>query len=974
MGKLYYTMILVLTLLTLSVNHHLSAQCTTIAGQTFQFSMINHDISPDSSDIYLLTDFSGVILQTSDVAEFVIVERGLYKIYGIIYSVADGIHGAEAGNSYSDITGSFVEVGALLDVVACSQNSTCEMFDGSFVFNSIGENTSLTTVFVLTNLNQQIIMTSNLPGFTGVAPGDYFIFPVNYADIDGLTTGNHISDITGACFEIGNPLMISSCPPCSVTLNDDMEICEGQVVALTADSEPVDGSFVWSTGQTGNSITVAPSVSTDYHVTFTATNGCIVKDTVHINVQEKPAVDLGADKSICDGETVILETEPVVGGAYMWNTGQTTNAITVSPGATTSYSIQVTKGICTVFDNIVVNVNPVSQAAISGANYVCKGESDILTASGGDFYLWSTGATTASIMISPDETTTYTVTVTNASGCSTVADITIYTDQCGKIGNLVWDDLNGNGLKDSGEPGIPGVTVQLYHNDTQIATATTNAQGQYLFEGLASGIYKLRFIASAGFIGTVALIGDDNMNSDTDPETGFTASFNLDNQEAKLNVFAGFIKPGIMSHYVWEDMNANGIQDDDEPGIEGLTILLEGTDGKGAQINTPVVTDANGEYQFDALYPGTYTVSFLISGDYKVSPLYSGTDNTKDSDIRTNGTITNIVVTSGFESLHLDAGIFRCGKISGHVWVDKGGNPDIFDSGLDDLMNGVEVQLFHVDNHETPVQTTLTSTIVGEEGWYEFEVCSTGYYYIKVIRPKDYKFVLPMVGDGVNDSKISDSISGKSDSFYLGYAHLIVDMDAGLVYSPFAVELVEFSGYWNVVRDVNALKWITSAEINNDYFELERSFELEPFNKIAFIKGKGNTNVRQEYGYDDSDIQRNGVYNYRLKQVDFDGQYRYSNIVRIPVYREINGFTTALYPNPTEDRSTLEIHATKGIKINVEIYDGVGRLCYPLVFNGVLDADVVKIPLEKVHLPKGMYHIKVSSDDQVSTLKWLIVK
>ncbi len=972
MGKLYYTMILVLTLI-LSANHHLSAQCTTIAGQPYPFSMIDHDIATDSSEIYVLTDFSGVIQIVSDTSAFNVAASGLYNIYGFIYKTDEGIQGVEVGNSYSDITGSFVEIGVISDVVVCSQNGICDTFDGSLDFNSVGENTSLTTVFILTNLNQQIIMTSNLPNFTGVAPGDYFIFPVNYADIEGLTISNHISDITGTCFEIGNPLMISSCSPCSITLNDDIEICEGQVVVLTADSDPVDGNFVWSSGQTGSSIAVAPTVSTDYIATFTAANGCTANASVHVAVQEKPAVDLGADKSICEGESVILEIEPVVGGTYMWNTGATTNIITVSPSATTSYSIQVTKGICTVHDNIVVNVNPFVEAAISGANYVCKGESDILTASGGDFYLWSTGATTASIMISPDETTTYSVTVTNINGCSSEADITIYTDQCGKIGNLVWDDLNGNGLKDSGEPGISGVTVHLYHNDTQIASSTTNAQGQYQFEGLAAGDYRLRFIAPNGFIGTVALSGNDNMNSDIDPETGFTALFNLDDQEAKLNVFAGFIKPGIMSHYVWEDMNANGIQDDDEPGIEGINILLEGTDGKGTQVNTSVVTDANGTYQFDALYPGIYTVSFLMSDNYKVSPNQSGTDNKKDSDISTTGTITNIVVTSGFESLNLDAGIYRCGKISGHVWVDKGDESDIYDSD-DELMNGVEVQLFHLENKETPIQTTLTSTIGEAEGRYEFEVCSTGYYYIKVIRPKDYKFVSPMVGNGLNDSKISDSISGKSDSFYLGYAHLIVDMDAGLVYSPLAVELVEFSGYWNVVRDVNALKWIANAEINNDYFELERSYELEPFDKIAFIKGKGNTNVRQEYGYDDSDIQRNGVYNYRLKQVDFDGQYRYSNIVKIPVYREVSGFTTALYPNPTEDKSTLEIHASKGMKINVEIYDGVGRLCHPFVFNGVLETDVEKIPLDKIHLPKGMYHIKVSSDDQVSTLKWLIIK
>lgn len=767
--------------------------------------------------------------------------------------------------------------------------------------------------------------------------------------------------------------MFSSCSPCSVSIGEDIVMCDSLTIVLSATSES-GGSFSWNTGQSGSDITVTPTVSSIYVVTYISDNGCFAKDTINITVNQKPQVNAGLDQTICQGESVTLTTILVPGGSYLWNTGDTSRSITVTPSKTTTYSVQVDNGLCTANDEVVVNVNLKPIAVIDGKAQICIGESTTLTASGGTSYVWSNGATSASIIVTPTDATTYIVTVTNANGCVDIANVTVNIGDCSRIGNLVWEDINGNGILDVGEPGLPNVEVILYDGENQMASTITNSEGIFKFEGLAASTYKLKFIAPEGYIPTeVDSIEPDDSFIDIDSVTGFSDTMALEEHEDKINMYTGFLKPGRIGHIVWEDINANGIQDDGEIGIEGIQIQLDGIDGANRNVSLFTTSDEEGHYQFEGIYPGSYILTFTQDSEYKISQQHKGTDNSKDSDIAPNGQTNTITILSGFDDQSIDAGFYRCAKIKGYSWLDIGEIKNIQDP-LDTGLNNIEIQLYSVENPDSPVQTTITQSVNGEPGYYDLEVCKTGFYYIKVIKTIDYKFVSPLAGDGSNDSKISDSIAGTTETFYIGYAQTITNIDIGLQYNPLAIVLLDFKGYWDVVNDINVLKWKTSSEVNNDYFEVERSFENEPFVKIGQVKGQGNSVVLHDYRFNDADIQRNGVYLYRLKQVDFDGQATYSEIIKIPVYRDVNKFTTILYPNPTVDKSILEIHSNKGIKIRIDIYDALGHICVPSIYDNVLQDDVYKISLDKQSLPIGMYHIKVSTDDQVSTLKWLKIK
>ncbi|GAA3622474.1 LamG-like jellyroll fold domain-containing protein [Flavivirga jejuensis] len=148
----------------------------------------------------------------------------------------------------------------------------------------------------------------------------------------------------------------------------------------------------------------------------------------------------GADVTICEGDSTILTASG--GTTYLWNTGATTASITVSPVSTTTYSVTVSDGVTSDNDDVIVTVNTLPTADAGSDVTINNGDSTTLTATGGGTYLWSTGATTASIAVSPIATTTYTVTVTQ-NGCSSDDDVIVTVNSVG----CTYSVLNSEGFE-----------------------------------------------------------------------------------------------------------------------------------------------------------------------------------------------------------------------------------------------------------------------------------------------------------------------------------------------------------------------------------------------------------------------------------------------------------------------------------------------------------------------------------------------
>lgn len=190
-----------------------------------------------------------------------------------------------------------------------------------------------------------------------------------------------------------------------VNAGNDVTICEGDTVTLTASGAQ---NYDWSTGGSTPSISVNPSSTTTYTVTGTHSDGSTSTDEVIVIVHELPDADAGEDRTICEGDTITLTANG--GTSYLWNTGATTQSITVSPDQTTNYTVTAFSNNCEANDDVLVVVNPLPNVDAGTDVSILEGETVTLTATGGESYLWSTGATTSSIQVTPNQTTIYTVT------------------------------------------------------------------------------------------------------------------------------------------------------------------------------------------------------------------------------------------------------------------------------------------------------------------------------------------------------------------------------------------------------------------------------------------------------------------------------------------------------------------------------------------------------------------------------------
>ena len=199
---------------------------------------------------------------------------------------------------------------------------------------------------------------------------------------------------------------------------------------------------------------------------------------------------------------------------------------------------------------------------------------------------------------------------------------------------LAWEDMDGNGQQDPGEPPLAGVAVNLYDaGDALAGVRTTSAAGAYAFIDVPPGTYTLGFVSPAGYRFTRQDLGPDATDSDPDPVTGRTAPIALAGGETNDVVAAGFYRSARVGDRVWFDQNLDGLQNPAETnGISNLWVELLDTN---ASVVAGTFTSDEGLYLFEDLAPGTYLVRFDLSDIFAHSWITlpnQGGDDALDSD------------------------------------------------------------------------------------------------------------------------------------------------------------------------------------------------------------------------------------------------------------------------------------------------------------------------------------------------------
>jgi SdrD B-like domain len=219
------------------------------------------------------------------------------------------------------------------------------------------------------------------------------------------------------------------------------------------------------------------------------------------------------------------------------------------------------------------------------------------------------------------------------------------------VGNFVWDDLDQDGRQDAGEPGIAGVTVQLWNDakNNLIDSTQTNSNGNYTLVAPTPGNYRVRVVLPSildTFSPRDLAGGDDTDDSDIYPSgsnLGFTDIYVFaSNLISITSIDAGIIvyrpptptrtpTPINIGNFVWNDLDADGVQDPGEPGVPYVTVQL--WNAARTQLISQATTNINGNYTLVAPVPGDYRVRVILPSGASFSLKDQGVDDLKDSDI-----------------------------------------------------------------------------------------------------------------------------------------------------------------------------------------------------------------------------------------------------------------------------------------------------------------------------------------------------
>ncbi|MBE2286008.1 MAG: putative Ig domain-containing protein, partial [Prosthecobacter sp.] len=389
------------------------------------------------------------------------------------------------------------------------------------------------------------------------------------------------------------------------------------------------------------------------------------------------------------------------------------------------------------------------------------------------------------------------------------------------IGDFVWADTNGNGIKNPREPGLPNLTVELLRpgadnltntiDDQPVATTLTDANGYYLFSGLPAGKYFVRLptpdtlwpLASPGIN---ADNGVDNDSNGLQPGGSGTAvsspvidlALNVEpgsmttgggNQE--MTVDFGFSAALTLGNFVFSDTNNNGLVDSGETGVAGAQMeLYSSTDttvnnGDDVKVGSTFTTGTDGLYSFTGLSAGRYYVKLTPPITHpRRSTTSSNADNGIDND--NNGvsqSATGAPIYSPMITLSaltepgallapfgtnidntLDFGLRPTFCSIGNLVYKDANNNGVYDSG--EGVGGVRVEL--LNSAGSFVTSTTTSSAGSTRGRYQFTSVVPGSYYVR-IPASEFAIGKPLVNTisifpaSSSDNDIDDNIVGNDD-------------------------------------------------------------------------------------------------------------------------------------------------------------------------------------------------------------------
>ncbi|MEI7596247.1 MAG: gliding motility-associated C-terminal domain-containing protein [Bacteroidota bacterium] len=316
-------------------------------------------------------------------------------------------------------------------------NATAVTNDGTYTVSVTDANSCANTSSVVVAINSvpivnlgndTVICSYQTITFDAKNTGSTYLWSPNSAitkTISPTVSGTYSVVVTNAnnCSASDEIILTKNNPiNSSVLPSNNINICSGTSTTISI----VGGTiYQWNTGAFSSSITQSPNSNTIYTVVVSDNSGCSEQQSISVNVNALPVVNLGADVSVCQSSPALIDAQNA-GSTYSWNpNGEITQTIQATASGQYSVTVTNTQG-CSERDTINVTVYPLINASItpSGLTSICIGSNISLQANGGTNYTWSTLENTQTINPQPASSQTYTVTVSDAY-CSDTESIYI---------------------------------------------------------------------------------------------------------------------------------------------------------------------------------------------------------------------------------------------------------------------------------------------------------------------------------------------------------------------------------------------------------------------------------------------------------------------------------------------------------------------------------------------------------------------
>jgi hypothetical protein len=784
-----------------------------------------------------------------------------------------------------------------------------------------------------------------------------------------------------------------------VNAGPDLVVCSNAVVKLgTVPQSNV--TYLWepqsSPWQNGtNEFSAQPEVLLATNVTFivtaTTSAGCASTDQVNVTVNNSPTIPNAPDKTICRGSSVLIGSAALPFVTYQWSPTNGLNNSTLAqpfanPTATTTYTVTATfLGSCvsSPTDQVIVTVsNPAFNLPDIG---FCPANGSFALGAGAPTgmaqYLWSPAQLVTNSNIAnpntlnppPNIPTTFTLRVKNTDGCFYTDSITIIPSLVAPVAGTDKTICKnqpvtiGNAANAAG-PGItyswsPGTNLSNPSDPNPVFTATSAGVFTYILTKTDNNVSCSSKDTIVITVTELLLPQLDNptvcQNScvqiGTSPVAGIQYQWAPGTGLSNATIANPIACMGtVSSSYTLTATDANGC-------IATADVVVGVNSLPAPQLTIPGVTACLGDNSamFNPLIspPGSY--SYLWSpDDGTLSNIYSPNPTVITTGVGNTQYILQVTDATGCTSTAIgNLTVNNCPLLAttgNYMWFDENENgiQDPNESGV----SGMNVKLYN------NVGFNVSSSVTNANGEYFFGDIPPGDdYYTIFNKPTGYLFTLQNVGGTAANNNSKADATGRTNNFNIAPGVNITNIDAGIKTDPVPVTLLSFTATLHN-REV-LLRWKTTAEYNNHYFDVERSSNGINFTVIGRVNGNGTTSLPHDYSL--IDLQPlTGINYYRLKQVDLDGHKTYSYIVTVLLKN--NEIVSVYYNNQSNNIHVIFNKQQNNIRLM--LYGANGQLIKSITPADNINTYMFGLPA----LATGIYMFEVMTDRLMFTKKIFI--